>query len=438
MKKIYYITLFFLFINIKTEAQNLYFPPNGSSDWDTLSATSMGWCTSEINNLYNYLDSINSKSFIVLKDGKIVFEKYFDNFDRDSLWYWASAAKTVTSLLVGIAQQEGKLSISDTSSKYLGIGWTNCITEQEKKITIRHQLTMTSGLDDEVTDNHCTLDSCLIYKADAGTRWAYHNAPYTLLDKVLQNATGQFLNTLYINKLRNPIGMNGGFFPLDYDNVLITTPRSMARFGLLILNKGKWGGIQILSDTNYFYQMTNTSQNFNLSYGYLWWLNGKQSCMVPETQIVFPFSICPDGPADMIAALGKNGQIINVVPSQNLVFIRMGDMPGTGEVPFTLNNEIWKRLNQVICNTSVKEIHNRNEVIIYPNPTSGKIYINYNINMLKKSFLKIYSVMGKEIINIAITEINQTIDLSHFEKGIYFSIFLNSEKIIATEKIVIK
>lgn len=438
MYKIYYLIIIFFIANIKTEAQNLYFPPNGSSDWDTLSATSLGWCTSEINNLYNYLDSINSKSFIVLKEGKIVLEKYFDGFEKDSLWYWASAAKTVTSFLVGIAQQEGKLSLSDTSSTYLGIGWTNCSTEQEKKITIQHQLTMTSGLDDEVADNHCTLDSCLIYKADAGTRWAYHNAPYTLLDKVLQNATGQTLNALYLNKLRNPIGMNGAFFPMDYDNLLITTPRSMARFGLLILNKGKWNGNQILTDTNYFNQMTNTSQNINLSYGYLWWLNGKTSCMVPETQLVFPFSICPDGPPDMIAALGKNGQIINIVPSQNLVFIRMGDMPGTGDVPFTLNNEIWKRLNLVICNTSVNESNDRNEVIIYPNPTSGKIYITHNFNSFSKSFFKLYTIFGEEIINIALTDNNQSIDLRHLKKGIYFSKILTNEKNISTQKIIIR
>jgi CubicO group peptidase (beta-lactamase class C family) len=92
--------------------------------------------------------------------------------------------------MTGIAQQEGHLSISDTTSNYLGQGWTICTPQQEEKITIRHQLTMTSGLKDDVPDHYCTLDTCLIYQADAGARWAYHNGPYTLLDSVIEVATG--------------------------------------------------------------------------------------------------------------------------------------------------------------------------------------------------------------------------------------------------------
>lgn len=417
-------------------SQNLYFPPNNNSIWDTLSASSLGWCTNKIPPLYNYLDSTNSKAFIILKDGKIVLEKYFDGYSKDSLWYWASAAKTVTSFLVGIAQQEGKLTISDTSSKYLGLGWTNCTAEQERKITNRHQLTMTSGLDDDVADNHCTLDSCLIFKADAGNRWAYHNAPYTLLDKVLQNATGQFLNTLYITKLRNPIGMNGGFFPVDYDNLLIITPRSMARFGLLILNKGNWNGNQILTDTNYFNQMINTSQNINLSYGYLWWLNGKNSCMVPESQLVFPFSISPDAPADMIAALGKNGQIINIIPSQNLVFIRMGDMPNTGDVPFTLTNEIWKRLNQVICNTGVNDYAKQAEIELFPNPSGGIFTVEIKNFSFKSAILELYNISGQKIFEQELTAQYTNINLSNVEKGFYIA-KLKSESETSIRKILI-
>lgn len=434
-KFIFLFLVVFVVVN-NSFSQNLYFPPNNNSTWDTLSASSLGWCTNKIPLLYNYLDSTNSKAFIILKDGKIVLEKYFDAYTKDSLWYWASAAKTVTSFLIGIAQQEGKLKISDTSSKYLGLGWTNCTAEQEQKITIRHQLTMTSGLDDDVADNHCTLDSCLIYKTDAGNRWAYHNAPYTLLDKVLQSATGQFLNTLYINKLRNPIGMNGAFFPIDYDNLLITTPRSMARFGLLILNKGNWNGNQILTDTSYFYQMINTSQNINLSYGYLWWLNGKNSCMVPESQLVFPFSISPDAPADMIAALGKNGQIINIIPSQNLVFIRMGDMPNTGDVPFTLTNEIWKRLNQVICNTGINDYVKQNEMVLFPNPSEGIFTVEIKNFSFKSALFELYNLSGQKIFEQVLTDQYTNINVSNVEKGFYIA-KLKSESDTSIRKILI-
>ncbi|MFZ1678406.1 MAG: serine hydrolase domain-containing protein [Saprospiraceae bacterium] len=191
--------ILFVLPTLFMHAQSLYFPPLVGNTWDTLSPSSLGWCTDQISPLFDYLESTNTKAFIVLKDGKIVIEKYFGTFTRDSIWYWASAGKTLTSFMVGIAQQENKLSISDTTSQYLGQGWTNCTTAQEDKITIRHQLTMTTGLDDGVPENYCTLDTCLIYKADAGTRWAYHNAPYTLLDEVIQNATGVSLN-VYINQ----------------------------------------------------------------------------------------------------------------------------------------------------------------------------------------------------------------------------------------------
>jgi hypothetical protein len=189
----------------------------------------------------------------------------------------------------------------------------------------------------------------------------------------------------------------------------------------LILNKGNWNGNQILTDTAYFNQMTNTSQNINLSYGYLWWLNGKTSCMVPESQIVFPFSISPDGPADMIAALGKNGQILNVVPSQNLVFIRMGDMPGTGDVPFTLNNDIWKKLNQIICNTSINDNTKQIAVELFPNPSNGIFTVKINNIEIKNGVFKLYTVNGQEIFEQNLTEQMNYIDASRIEKGFYIA-----------------
>ena len=121
----------------------------------------------------------------------------------------------------------------------------------------------------------------------------------------------------------------------------------MARFGLLLLNKGKWDQTQIIPPS-YFDLMITTSQNINLSYGYLTWLNGKTSSMVPGLQTVFNQSISPSAPADLFAAMGKNGQLIDVVPSQGLVIIRMGDVPDASLVPFTFQEELWKEMNKVI------------------------------------------------------------------------------------------
>ena len=262
------------------KSQNLYFPPTVGSAWDTLAPASLGYCQPKIDSLYTFLEDNSTKAFILLKDGKIVLEKYFGGHTATSPWQWASAGKTITAFMVGIAQQEGHLSITDTTAQYLGQGWTNATPQQEEKITVRHQLTMTSGLDDGVPDHYCTLDTCLNYLADAGTRWAYHNGPYTLLDQVIANATGQSLNSYTTQKLKTPTGMTGSFFSVGYNNVFFSTARSMARFGLLILNQGNWNGNQLLTDAAYFNEMVNTSQNLNNSYGYLWWLNGKSNFMI--------------------------------------------------------------------------------------------------------------------------------------------------------------
>ena len=115
----------------KASAQTTYFPPN-TGTWETTSPQSLGWCDANIDSLYNYLNQKNTKAFIILKDGKIVLEKYFGNFTQDSIWYWASAGKTLTAFTVGLAQQDGLLKLSDASSKYLGTGWSSLSSAREE------------------------------------------------------------------------------------------------------------------------------------------------------------------------------------------------------------------------------------------------------------------------------------------------------------------
>ena len=327
-----------------------YFPPVSGTEWQTSTPASLGWNETNLNDLYTYLQTKGTKAFIILKNGKIVSEKYFGTFTADSSWYWASAGKTMTGMLVGIAQQEGLLDINNKSSQYLGTGWTTLPLAKENLITVRHQLTMTTGLDDDVKpDNDCTSPACLVYKADPGTRWAYHNAPYTMLDKVIESATGKTFNTYFQLKIRDKIGMNGLWFKTGFNNVYYSTPRSMARFGLLLLNKGKWDQTVILSDSNYYKAQTNTSQDLNPSYGYLTWLNGKSNYMLPTLQAVFPGMLTPNAPADMFSALGKNDQKVYVVPSQNLVVIRMGESAGNVQLAVSsFDNELWGKLKTVI------------------------------------------------------------------------------------------
>ncbi len=229
----------------------LYFPPISGATWQTTSVDSLGWDQTQLNALYPYLQGVGTKAFIILKNGKIVTEKYFGTFTADSLWYWASAGKTMTGFLVGIAQQEGLININDQTSKYLGTGWTSEPLAKENLITIKNQLTMTTGLDDGVADPDCTLPGCLVYKADAGTRWAYHNAAYTLLDSVVEKASGLSYNAYFQQKIRDKIGMNGLWIKTpNSNNIYYSNARSMARFGLLMLNKGTWDSTVILADTN--------------------------------------------------------------------------------------------------------------------------------------------------------------------------------------------
>ena len=123
----------------------------------------------------------------------------------------------------------------------------------------------------------------------------------------------------------------------------------MLRFGLLLLNKGKWDQTAILSDTSYFNNQVNTSQNLNLSYGYLTWLNGKASFMVPTSQNIFSNSLIPNAPADLYAALGKNDQKIYIVPSQKIVIIRMGESAGSVQFAVSgFDNELWGKLKSII------------------------------------------------------------------------------------------
>lgn len=431
MKKILYIILFVF--AIRAEGQALYFPPNAGTTWDTIPPQSLNWCQDKIDDLYDFLDSNNTKAFIVLKKGKIVLEKYFGSFTQDSLWYWASAGKSLTAYMVGIAQQEGYLSLSDTTSDYLGTGWTSCTSSQEDKITIRNQLTMTTGLNDSLPYMDCTADSCLIYKADAGTRWAYHDGPYTLLHKVVQVATGTTFNTYIAQKLKTPTGMNGAFVNTGTNDIYFSTARSMARFGLLIENKGNWNGTQLLTDSIYYQQMLNSSQGLNPSYGYLWWLNGKSSYMVPQMQTVFPGSLAPDAPSDMVAAIGKNGQFINVVPSQDLVLIRMGNAPTSSLVPFLLDNEIWQYMNKLPCIAGIsKNTDNNAKLQVFPNPASESIQIRFGDASIEK--LEITSLQGEVVRVISPKELSQEISVTKLDKGVYFlREYFTNGKIYATK-----
>lgn len=219
------------------DTDKLYFPPLTGSEWSTVTPESLGWDTAAIPSLLSLLEENGTRGFILLKDGKIVMEHYFgDNltgtipFGANTLWYWASAGKVLTATLACIAEQEELLDINAPVSDYLGEGWTAMTPDREAAVTVWHQLTMTCGFDDSVYDNHNTAPEYLQYLTPPGTRWAYHNAPYTLLEEVISAAAGKSFSDYFDSRIKSKTGMNGLWAKTGHNNVYYSTTRSIARF----------------------------------------------------------------------------------------------------------------------------------------------------------------------------------------------------------------
>lgn len=413
------------FSNLKAQT---YFPPLLGTTWSTTDPATLGWCQDSITKMYDWLEETDSKAFIVLKDGKIVLEKYFGTFTVDSFYVWNSAGKTLTAYAIGIAQYEGLLDIDDPTSDYLGSGWTSLTTPQENAITIKNQLTMTSGLDDGVPDMNCTDPVCLTYEAAPGARWAYHNAPYTLLDSVIEVATGMSLTNWVTQKIGTKIGMTGLYVSAGYNKIFVSKPRSMARFGLLLSQDGYWNGNAVLPDLTYLNEMRSSSQSLNKSYGYLTWLNGKSSFMLPQSQFVFPGELCPNAPADMYAAEGKNGQIINVIPSDGLVLVRMGSTMGNSLVGTQYNDTIWQYMNRLGC-TAGLENNSLDLIRIAPNPTNGLLKLS---NLNGNELFELKNQVGQAV---PFQQIGNEIVFSESQKGVYF-LTIHKENNTKTLKVI--
>jgi CubicO group peptidase (beta-lactamase class C family) len=323
-----------------------YFPPVSGTAWETLSVSSLGWNESAILPLLDYLRSTNSKSFIVLVNGRLVMEYYFDGHTATTAWPWNSAGKTLVTAATGIAQQEGLLNINTPVSDYLGNGWTSAPLEKERLITPRHLITMTSGLNDAT---ELVTKANLTYLADAGTRWSYHNVFQKQMD-VIAAVGGKTFDAYVKEKIGDRIGMDGFWNKGLIFTIYHSTTRGMARFGLLALNQGNWNGTQVVP-ADFFRESVNTSQSINPSYGYMWWLNGKTSYMLPNGQTVYPGTLVPNAPPDMYAAMGANDQRIYVVPSRKMVVVRMGNASDPANPNFAVSgfdNSLWENINNLV------------------------------------------------------------------------------------------
>jgi hypothetical protein len=169
--------------------------------------------------------------------------------------------------------------------------------------------------------------------------------------------------------------------------------------------------------------------------------------MFPGSQIGFSGSWAPDAPSDMIAALGKNGQFINVVPSQRLIMVRMGEAPDSSfDVPLELNNGIWQKLNGVICNQT--SVNNKNitptQFMLnqnYPNPFNPGTTISFNLPSRLIVSLKVFDALGREIGTLVNDELSAGDHMfrwnaKDFASGVYFY-RLQTGSFIVTKKLIL-
>jgi CubicO group peptidase (beta-lactamase class C family) len=254
----------------------------------------------------------------------------------------ASTQKSVTSFLVGIAAEKGLVDIERPVSAYLGEGWSKASPAQEGQITVRHLLSMASGLDEQ-----------LVYEESAGTYWRYNTPAYSRLGPVLEKASGHDLNALTRAWLTEPAGMTDSgwqerpreLIPPHANPIgFVTTPRDLARFGLLMLNRGVWNGTAVLGDPSWIESSFSPSQKANPAYGYLWWLNGSDSLRRGRGRtepVAGP--LIPGAPADMVAAMGALDRRLYVVPSTSLIVTRLGGPAGRD-----FDRELWELLMKAV------------------------------------------------------------------------------------------
>lgn len=337
-------------------AASLYFPPP-SGAWERVAPAQVGWSEDKLKTALALAGSTRASGVVILHRGRILAEQYWPIAPdaqagkkareysalvrgRDAEGHViedvASVQKSIAAILVGMAQHQGLLRLDDPVSRHLGQGWSKASPGEEAAITIRHLLTMTSGLKDDLT-----------FEAAAGTRWRYNTAAYSRSVRVVAAAAKKPLNELTREWLSGRIGMNDsrwverpGAAAEGAVNALgfATTARDLARFGLFILAEGRWNGKTILADREFLRAALSPSQKLNPSYGFLWWLNGQpEVARGAGARVKGP--LIPTAPPDLVAALGAIDRKLYIVPSLQLVVTRLGNSSGPA-----FQNEFWKRL----------------------------------------------------------------------------------------------
>ncbi|MBT4639613.1 MAG: serine hydrolase [Deltaproteobacteria bacterium] len=276
----------------------------------------------------------NTRAVVVAYKGRIIAEKYHPDFSwRDPMLGW-SMSKSVTTALVGLLVKDGKLDIMAPAPV---AAWSG---DSRNRITLDQLLRMSSGLAFEevyaplkdatnMLYGHKSMAGFAASKplaAEPDTVWSYSSGTANIIARIVKDKTGGTLasfNNFARRRLFDRIGMftaiiepdaSGSFVGSSY---MYASARDWARFGLLIQNDGVWQGERILPEGWVKYATTPTPAAPIGEYGAMFWLNAG-SKNNPENREF------PKLPADMVYLSGHNQQITAIIPSRNLIVVRLG------------------------------------------------------------------------------------------------------------------
>jgi CubicO group peptidase (beta-lactamase class C family) len=283
-------------------------------------------------------------SVLIFQGGKLVLEEYFYGYDRDTPHQLRSATKSVVGAVVGAAVADGAVTLDEPVLPRLGYATVANPDPRKSAITLRHLLTLQSGLDcdDHVagspggenqlynTPDWIRVVVDLKMVDTPGTVGRYCTGATFLAGRTIEKATGRALPDYAQEHLFGPLGIRQADWTWNHAltsadkhfGMMAMRPRDMLKFGMLYANEGRWGKKQVLPAAWVKASLSSFSRVENTDYGYLWW---RMSLRIAT----------PDGPRRvyMSAAQGNGGQKIYLVPELDLIAVFTGSRYNTGDAP---------------------------------------------------------------------------------------------------------
>lgn len=195
-------------------------------------------------------------SFMLLRNGKVLAEGWWDPYAPDLRHIMFSASKTVTALGVGIAVDEGRLSLDDHVVSFFPEEVTDSVSDGMRRLTVRHLLSMSVGQEREAGRGEGGWVRTFLHTAPAyepGTRFMYNNMATFVLSAIVQKATGERLFHYLQPRLFEPLGMENITWDINPEGITVGMigarlhTEDLAKLGQLLLQKGSWNGEQVVS-----------------------------------------------------------------------------------------------------------------------------------------------------------------------------------------------